>query len=45
MRVWIVSAKIPKPAEVVAEAEMNPEWVVDKGADEYQLQPGDQLQW
>lgn len=45
MRVRILSAKKPKPAEVGAEAEVTLECAVEEGKDEYHLQPGDQWQW
>lgn len=45
MRVRIISAKKPKPAEVGAEAEVTPECAVEERKNEYHLQPGDQWQW
>lgn len=38
MRVRILSANLPKPAEVGAKAEVTPERVVEEGKGEYHLQ-------
>lgn len=45
MRIWVTSPhKPPTPAEGLAECERNLEWVIEKGDNEDQLWPLDQMQ-